>query len=149
MWLKRRAESMEIIKNLKQKIRFFIYRMTEVKKTIRFTVKEKERLADIGKYCLNDTTFDFKSKGQISKLIKRTQKKKTRLNYYECQSLVNLIYFEANDVGDSQVRFRELVDKISSTAYDFRLISEYWACARIAVMGKIGKIVKLLSILGV
>lgn len=110
-----------MLKDLKHKIRFFLYRITEVKKTIWFTENEKAMLTCIGEYCLNDANFDAKSKAQINKLIGKTQRKTTKINFYDCQTLANLIYFEAANEGN--VMFRDLVDKISKTPYTFNIFN--------------------------
>ena len=82
------------MRNLIYKIKMVIYKfkcrvwqLTEIKKTIRFTASEQSAIMEISLACLRDLNLEAKSQVKIHKLLKKIQKKVTKLDYYECQDL--------------------------------------------------------------
>jgi len=98
-------------------LRCKIWRLTETKKTLQFTVFEQTAIEEIVCAVLRDLDLDVKSQENIRKLLKKVQKKFTKLTYYECQSLTNILAWAMFE-SKSSFNCDCIREKITLTPYD-------------------------------
>jgi len=100
------------------RLRCRIWRLTEKKKTIQFTVFEQVAIEEIGHACLRDVKMEEKSQTRIRKIIKKSQGKVTKLDYYESEDLINILAWAMFE-GKSTFNCSCIVDKINQTCFDW------------------------------